>query len=292
MKKSYLLLPIAVIAFGLVAFQKSATVSIEQFTNKAHLQNGGGQAALTGAPGENNCTMCHSGSTLNGQTENILTVLDGSFNTVTSYLPGQSYTVSLTMSSDPAKRGFSATVLSGTTMAGDFVGNGGTGTQAFTGGARKYVSHLSTSNTSATPFWAWTWNAPATDMGDVTFYVASNSANGNNATSGDMIYLSTHTITSSASVSELTAEDANFTAGYSPAAHAVTVEFNSLVSDDMFLNLVDMNGKSVFTYDSGDAIIGTNHEVVSLPESIKNGMYVVHYFVGNKAMSANILVQK
>jgi hypothetical protein len=39
-------------------------------------------------------------------------------------------------------------------------------------------------------------------------------------------------------------------------------------------------------------MIGTNKQMVSLPSEIENGIYAVHFFVGNRAMSANVLVQK
>lgn len=292
MKKNYISLPVAVAAIGLFAFQSKESVSINNFV-KSHLQSGGGQAALTGAPGENNCTMCHVGGTLDGSTENVLTVLDG-FTPVTSYVAGNSYTVSLQMNSDPVKKGFSATCLDGTlTMAGSFTGDGGFGgTQDFASGGRDYVSHMLTSNTNSQTFWAWTWDAPATDVGDVTFYVASNAANDNGANSGDMIYLSTHTINGTAGIEEGEQIDFAFEAGYSVDANTVVVDFNSVVSEEMFFNLVDLNGRSVFTYNPGTSIIGQNHEEIKLPASIENGIYVVNFFVGNAAMSQNVMVQK
>jgi hypothetical protein len=292
MKKSYILIPVAVVALGLVGFQSKESVTINNYI-ETHSFSGGGQAAFTGAPGEQNCTACHVGGTLDGSTENVLTVLDG-FTPVTSYVAGNSYTVSVQMNSDPAKKGFSATCLDGTlTMAGTFTGDGALGgTQDFTSGGRHYVSHMATSNTNTQTFWAWTWDAPATDVGDVTFYVATNAANNNNANSGDMIYLSTHTINGTASVDETEMLDFAFEAGYSISNNTVVVDFNSVVSEEMFFNLVDLNGRSVYTKNLGSAIIGSNQEEIQLPETLENGIYVVNFFVGNSAMSQNIMVQK
>lgn len=291
MKKSYLILPVAIATFGLFAFQKSGNVSVEKFTNN-HLFSGGGQANLTGAPGENNCTQCHSGGTLNGATENTFTLLDG-LTPVTTFDPGGQYTATLQMVSNPAKKGFSATALDiSNNMAGTFTGEAIGGTQDFSQGGRDYVSHTAASNTNAVSAWAWTWDAPAGNVGPVTFYIASNAANDDGATSADMIYLSTHVIGSTASIDEEDMEEASFEAGYSSENNTVVVEFNSAVSESMFFNLVDLNGRSVFTYDMNDALIGANHEEIALPADIQNGIYVVNYFVGNKAMSANVMVQK
>ena len=70
--------------------------------------------------------------------------MDGS-NPVTAYLPGQTYTVMLTMNSAPTKKGFQSTALTGANdMAGDFTG--GSNTQINSANARKYANHTGASN--------------------------------------------------------------------------------------------------------------------------------------------------
>lgn len=294
MKKNYILFSLAIASVGFFAFEKSETVVLEKYM-ESHLQNNGGQPGLTGAPGEQNCTACHVGTAQSGIGENVLTVADG-FNPVTSYLPGGTYNVTLQKTSNPAKKGFSATALDNAlNMAGTFAGQGIGGTQDFSGtGGRQYVSHTSTSNTSSTAVWIWTWNAPATNVGDVTFYVASNSANNNNAVTGDVIYLSTHTITAdpSSGVSELDPVQESFEVGYASAGNKVIVDFQSLTSGEMFFNLVDMNGRSVFYQQMENAMIGENHQEIVVPSDLANGIYAVHYFVGNKAMTGKIMIRK
>lgn len=294
MKKNYFLVGLAAVSLGIVAFQNQSQSMNEKLTSKSHYAfSGGGQAQLTGAPGEVNCTQCHSGTTLDGSSENDLSVLNAQFQPVTSYNPGEAYTVSLSLTSDPAKKGFSSTVLDGTnTMAGTVVGSGIGGTQDFTGGSRQYVSHTSSSNTDATTLWAWTWTAPATNVGDVTFYVASNVTNDNGATSGDMIYLSQHTLGSIASVDGPELEAQSFKAGYNASENKVVMDFTSLTSGEMHFNLVDMNGRSVYNQRLSKSLIGKNKQVVALPQEINNGMYIATLFVGNTPMSANIAVQK
>jgi hypothetical protein len=53
-----------------------------------------------------------------------------------------------------------------------------------------------------------------------------------------------------------------------------------------------MNGRSVFTYELGNAQIGKNTTSVKLPSDLKNGVYFVNVFVNNTPMSAKIQVQK
>lgn len=291
MKKIYILPLTATVLLGALSFQRSGNFKVEKyFAKNGHLLNANGApTGKTGAPGEVSCTSCHSGTALDGISENVLMVLDGA-TPVNSYTPGTTYTVALSMSSNPAKKGFQATVLDGTnTMAGSFVAS--TTTQ-ISGTTRKYANHKSTSNTSAVMAWGWSWTAPVSDVGNVTFYVATNKANNNNTDTGDAIYLSQHVLTSNVGLIEQTQEDANFSAGYSSTNNSLKLNFSTLSAGEMSLNLIDMNGRSVFNYNLGNAMIGENKESVVLPEDLKNGIYVVNFFVNNKAMSAKIMIQK
>lgn len=291
MKKNYILGITAIASIAFLSFQVTNTGVVESF-KKSHMFSAGAQSLLTGAPGENNCTFCHSGQTQDGSTENTFIVLDGA-TPVSNYTPGQSYSVSVQLASDPDKKGFSATVLDGSdNAAGTFVGSGMGGTQNFTDGGREYATHTSSSNMIANSIFSWTWNAPATDVGAVTFYVASNVTNNDGSTLGDVIYLSQHIMGSTASISEEAAVEANFTAGYASNGNKLIIVFNSLTVGNMYLNLVDMNGSSVFTSDFGDSQIGENAESVVLPSGLESGVYLVHFFVGNKAMSSKIMIQK
>lgn len=293
MKKNYFYLAGLIFSAGLFSFQNTTVAEFGQLSANIHKQAGGGQTGLTGAPGENNCTQCHIGTALDGTNENALVVLDG-ISPTTSYVEGNSYSVTLTMNSDPAKKGFSAVALDASNNnAGSFTGDGGFGgTQDFTSATRHYVSHTSTSNTSAQSTWIWTWDAPAigANVGDVTFYVASNAANDNGTTTGDMIYLSQHVITSTAGISEEKV-DPSFKAGYSVDTRQVVMDFNTLTIDDMVVNIVDLNGRSVYTENLGTSELGENKEMIKLPNEIEAGIYVVNFFVGNKPMSAKIMVQ-
>ena len=293
MKK--LLLPVVLLttSLGFFAFRSELT-NLNQF-HKSPLDANGPAGGKTGAPGEQNCTACHSGSTQAGTTENVFTVLDANNNPVSSYILGETYTVNLAMASNPAKKGFQATALSGSNvMAGTFTA--GTTTQIKTatisGGQRKYADHKSSSNTSSTPLWSWTWTAPTANVGDVTFYVASNKANNNNGDSGDQIYLSQHVITapSTAGIEENEFKSF-FKASYNAEKNGVQLNFNSLKADKIYINVVDLTGKSVVARNIGIAKIGENSEFVSFANQLPKGYYVVNMFLNNKALSSKIVVQ-
>lgn len=262
--------------------------TIEKYNGGLHKNANGSPVGQTGAPGETNCTSCHAGSVQAGATENSLIVAQG-ITPVSAYVPGATYNVALQMTSSPAKKGFQATAL---TAASDMAGTFGAGSNtAISGTTRKYANHKSTSNTSATVAWLWTWTAPATDVGPITFYVATNKANGNSTNSGDVIYLSTHVFNSTLGVEEAANDVAtNFTAGYSPENKSIVLNFNSMSVGEMYLNLIDLNGKSVFVSNLGNSMIGQNKQTISVPSELKSGIYVVNFFVGNKAMTAKVMI--
>lgn len=289
MKKHYFLFGVLLASSLTIAWQHSS----ESKGLSSHMFSSGGQSGLTGAPGENNCTQCHSGSTLDGTIQNSFTLLDG-VTPVTTYTPGDTYTVSLALASAPAKSGFSSTVLDGTdAMAGNLIGAGIGGTQNFSSAGRDYVSHTAVSNTSSTR--AWTWIAPTTNVGPVTFYVASNETNDNGATSGDMIYLSEHIVnpTSAAGIDEkVGSKVVDFNASFSQTNSTLNISYGSLINGTSTLNLIDLTGQSVMTQELNNTNIGINNEKVLVPEHIKNGMYVVHFFVNNVATSKTVSIQR
>ena len=291
MKK--LILPIALLSIaGLFSFR---TAHFEGFQS-APLDSNGPGGGKTGAPGEQNCTSCHSGSAQNGTSENQLLVNNDIGFGITQYTPGATYTVNLSMASNPAKKGFQVTALNAAnTMAGMFTAGANTQikTSTIAGGQRKYATHKSTSNTSATPTWNWTWVAPTTNEGDITFYVATNKANNNGNDNGDIIYLSQHVFTAEngAAVAELDKES-SFSAGYSSDKDALFIEYSSLTIEPTHINIVDLNGKSVYSKNQGISSIGLNKQWVVLPKQLNDGIYVLHFFVGNKPYSTTIRIQR
>ena len=244
MKKLFLPITVIVLTFGIFSFRISDLTGFQASPLNANGPSGG----QSGAPGEQNCTSCHSGAIQDGSNENLLIINDDLGFEMTQYTPGATYTVNLSMASNPAKKGFQVTALNAAnTMAGMFVAGANTQlkTATISGGQRKYATHKNTSNTSATQTWNWTWQAPATEQGAVTFYVATNKANNNSNDNGDVIYLSQHAFfNDDASVDEVTVDN-NFSAGYAPDKGEIVISFSTLSIAPTSFNLVDLQGQSV-----------------------------------------------
>ena len=171
------------LAFGITVFFTSS-----QFVPVVESYSSGPPPSMTGAPGDENCTFCHDQHAGPG----VFFI-----NAPLNYVPGQTYQIQVQHTTTDATRqrwGFELTALDGAnTAAGTF-----TDTTAFTqqdfGNLRYYIEHNqagSFAGTSNGASWSFDWNAPATDIGPVTFYAAGNQANNNSSTSEDQIYLAT-----------------------------------------------------------------------------------------------------
>ena len=147
---------------------------------------------LTGAPGESNCTSCHSGTAVSNSS-NVLVFTNMANG---QYIPDSTYQIRLrAKKTSCVKFGFSTTMLnnnaSPTKLGTLQLPTGSSGIQLSTG-TRDYISHNS-SGTSAiytdSTDWVFNWKAPATLAGDARLYVAVNASNNSSTSSGDQILL-------------------------------------------------------------------------------------------------------
>jgi len=279
MKKT-LTLVLGGLALTLLAFQWGADMNQKVFRP---MNSGGAGPGKTGAPGESNCTACHSGSVMDGADINILTISDAS-GPVTSYVPGNTYAVTLEMTTNPQKKGFQATVLNTSEdMSGSFSASMSTAISSLNG--RSYANHTSASNTSSVSQWLWDWTAPSSNTGDVTFYVSSNNANGNGTTSGDEIFLSQHTFTedNGASVSEqvFSAQTTSFIA----ETNELFIVINHSDLGLLNVGLYDLNGKNILSKKKLMLSPGENALRFKVNSSIDNGTYLLALSQGEEQIT-------
>lgn len=148
----------------------------------------------TNAPGEANCTACHSGNPVNSGGGNL--TISG---LPKNYLPGQQVPVTVTLNHfNGALFGFQATAIRNSGLgAGVFTHSTQAPVQLQTvsaqvdGNLRQYIMHTfegAMPTMFNTKSWTFTWTAPATRIGKVSFYAAGNGADGGGTTSGDFIY--------------------------------------------------------------------------------------------------------
>lgn len=158
----------------------------------------GGKSGKTGAPGENNCAQCHSSSAVNSGVGSV------SLNTgmTNGYGLGQVYNMSVSVQQTGLSLfGFSIVALDANGASiGNFVAGADNHVENLTvsGNNRQYLTHNTNGGAGADLHtFSFSWTAPSSDAGDVTFYVSANAANGNGGTSGDFVYTTSATVSAS-----------------------------------------------------------------------------------------------
>ena len=153
-------------------------------------------AAHSGAPGEVNCSGCHSGVVNTGPGTVNYIIGDGSFH----YSPSELYTLFLTITQDDVNQfGFQTTALksSNNTTAGTMILTDTQNTKLLYGNNRVYVGHTvcgADAYPAGSQQWSFQWEAPASDVGDIDFYLSSLATNHSHSSYGDNTYVQTITL--------------------------------------------------------------------------------------------------
>ncbi len=141
----------------------------------------------TGAPGEGTCHDCHNSFPLNSGPGSVVITAPSTFSA------SQTYQITVTVAQSGQSRwGFEFTPLSTGTCTITDPAN----TQKDTFQTRVYVKHTAQGTNNGTPgptSWSFDWTAPPDPPDTARFYAAGNAANGNERSSGDYIYTTSHT---------------------------------------------------------------------------------------------------
>jgi hypothetical protein len=288
-KTSFGLLSISALTIILLSvdFKNNISKYHEQSTT---ISTGGAPEGRTGAPGETNCTACHStGTTQDGNPVNELVLNSGG----TDYAIGETTPMTLTLTDDAAKNGFQLVALNDNDeMAGTFTITDNTNTKFVTSGLlnRDYVTH--TSNGTGLNSWTFDWETPI-EGGNITFYVATNKTNSSATNAGDLIYLSQHTFTAP-DVSSINEEviSERLDVLYSSQKNAIIADFEIINPSNISFNVVGLDGKSVYFKNANHFVPGEYSEMLRLPDNINNGIYVTTLFVDNKPLSKKIYISR
>lgn len=234
--------------------------------------------ARTGAPGEGNCTSCHSGSTMSAEGVAFFSVGGGP-----GYMPGATYPISFSTVGG-ANNGFELTILDASNnAAGTF--SAGANNNVVASGGRSYVRH---NNSEGEGSWTFDWTAPLTDVGELTAYYVLNKANNNGANTGDEIFLGNTAIPPfGASIQESELEK-GFKVYFEAAEQVVNVNYSLTDQAKVVLNVQDLNGRLIQTVDFGKQMPGNYQERLTLNGSNLTGIYIVSLFVDNHVMNRKV----
>ena len=255
-----------------------------------------GIAGKTGAPGEQNCTGCHSGNTLNASGGSITISAPGLANG--QYFPGATYPVSVTVSRSGAAIfgfGFGALKPNGTN-GGTLAITAPTQTQlksaVISGNTRTNVVHQlnAGATSSGSKTFSFNWTAPASGTGPVTFYAAGNATNGSGTTSGDFVYTTSLSLTESATSLE---ENVNFLAelNISPnpslTNESINIAFALVASENVKLTLIGSDGREAFVQQQK---LGQGKHNLTIPSPNAKGIYFLRIGSNAESVTRKIVV--
>ncbi|MBK7708289.1 MAG: hypothetical protein IPJ30_21680 [Acidobacteria bacterium] len=176
--------------FLVLSFAAAAAAAVflsSSFTAPAIASEGGAPTGRTGAPGETTCTGCHSQNAGAGQFSVIAPA---------TYVPGQTYQIQVQHSTTNFSRanwGFEVIPLAGTTMAGTVAATNGN-TRVRVASTKSYVTQTLAGTYPGTfggASWTFNWTAPATNVGNITFYGAGLQGDNDGGEGGDVTITTT-----------------------------------------------------------------------------------------------------
>ncbi|MBA3704790.1 MAG: T9SS type A sorting domain-containing protein [Bacteroidetes bacterium] len=283
------------------------SITLTAFSVKDIMKSDGGPPYNTNAPGEKTCSGtepgngCHSGGIPDNSGPAIKKAI--TFSGGTSYIPGQTYTVTVTIS-HPSRNRFGFQIVS---LRNSNSANAGTAiitdvsrtrSQIPTFGSfqtRNYVMHiLNGSNGIANSCsWSYNWTAPATSEGDITFYACMLAANNNNLNdAGDETYFSQLTIKpTSVGISSQELNFNEISLYPNPATNVISINYTLNETSSFKVELIDIRGKLIQVLYHDKKAIGTIAEKVSLTPGIIPGIYLIKFTTDKMESTKRIIIQ-
>ena len=224
------------------------TWSLLLFMSMTAARNDDGKAGATGAPGEDTCVECHDTSPLNSGPGSVMLASPDLVNW--TYVPGTTYTLELTVAeSGRGLFGMGLVALDGNgANAGMLNITDPNSTRIrnalVNGNNRRNVVHELNGGTGAgSKTFTFTWTAPATDIGPVTFYYAGNAADGDGDNTGDHIYSGSE-VASAGSVGLAEAASAGLVGVFpNPAHDRVMLNWRLPNDERVQVQLLDLQGR-------------------------------------------------
>lgn len=240
--------------------------------------NGAPSDGRTGSPGDGGKTCSSSGCHF-GSVSTLNNVISSNIPSE-GYTPGQSYTITVSLSGN-GRKGLCVSpqkedgTLMGTLTPG--AGNSLVGT--------KYITH--TAAVSATPAtWTFTWVAPAAGSGRVVFYGAF-------ANDRTMVrkseYAVEEKITSGINENKGFAQFSVFP-NPSVSNGNIHVGFKSKITDQLKITLLDITGKELATF-MNEAIDPVYQEHSFELPSLSNGVYFIRLTGNKESITRKLLIQ-
>lgn len=267
------------------------------------IKSSGAHPGSTGAPDDLTCAQngCHQDALVIPNAVNNNTLL---FSTPdSSYFPGQPYTITVQVQGsgvNPITRfGFEIQPLrdADSMQAGQFTITQAARTQIISHFAKGAMRYSVTHKTNGTPAlssnyneWIMTWTAPPVNVGNITFYYATNCTNDNGQNTGDRIYLHKFQIHPNPSVSLKELNDQyQLMSYYVKNSNEIIIKYNLFATRTVELCIYNIEGKIIHA-DPASTLSGLQKKNIKLSENTAKGVYIVQLKIGEEKLVKRIVV--
>lgn len=257
----------------------------------------GAPVSSSGAPDEVTCATsgCHDDASINKGKALLQAEIDGN---ITKYVPGKTYPITVRISEPGVNRfGFQIVALKNSdhANAGGMSITDALRTQVISNDIalqdRKYVTYTYQGTEPVAPGvgeWTMNWTAPDKNVGPITLYIASVSANNDNTDKGDQVYTTTLTLSpdETSGINHHT-EDLSANIFFSNASNELNISLQLQNEKQVSCLLYTIEGRLVKTL--FDERITTANRKIVLDEA--NGVYLVKLHVGQSEKTTKIVIE-
>lgn len=269
------------------------------------IKSSGAHPGSTGAPDDLTCAQsgCHQDAAVIPNAVNNNTLIFSAPDS--SYFPGQVYTVTVQVQGSginpTLKFGFEIQPIrdADSTNAGAFTLTQPARTQTLSHatphGMKYSVTHTETGNipvSSNFNQWVMNWTAPATNVGKITFYYATNCTNNNGQNTGDRIYLHKLQIHPNPAISiEERTSSYQLHTYYNRENDQLEINYDLSGKHHVELTVIDITGKIVFSRPE-EILSGKQKVIIPMKPEIANSTYVVKLNVDKECAAKKIVVER
>lgn len=261
MKKIYTLVSLIAVTFAL---------STQVVSNPT-----GAPAGYTGSPADGQtCGSCHGVTTT--EASNVLS----SNVPAAGYVPGQTYTITVTISGTTAKKGFQ---VSPQNANGQTIGTlaAGSGSKLLNG---KYVTH-SAAKTGTSSVWTFSWTAPAAGTADVNLYGAFVNGYFNVSKQALTVHEQTSTVITESAHNNL------FNVFPNPAKNLLIVDLNLTKADAVSMQLISIDGKTSQTVFDQALKAGQHQLAIDINDKYPAGVYFLQVKTNSRLQYRKLIIE-
>lgn len=254
-----------------------------------------GIAGRTGSPGESTCSSCHS----SGSGVTTTSITGSPAFTGNQYIPGQTYTVSITVASTTLSHfGFDCEILNGTTSSST---NAGTITaisgssQTMNSGSRKNAVHISTATGSGSPSsktFNFKWVAPLS--GNAVIYTAGLAVNNNGSDgSGDLVKTATLSLTPNTTTGVTEVAGITGISVYpNPSKDNLSIDYYLLKDGKVTISLYDLQGKELESMMNETQSAGSHTGQFKYSAAIESGVYFLKIALDQQVIAQRMIIKQ